>query len=226
MRRPPVLVFASMLAAAGVFAAPRASAQLHWDVGVQGGVMKRVLVARPSSVSDAGFGPVGELHAHVALLPMLRTGAYFAFDSSPQAPEAARRFLAFGFRARLSPPWPRDPWRGWIFLGFGYAAASSSAYETTLPLANPGGVPSPTKVNVDEADGSLFEIPFGVGAAYTFFKPFAATVELGNRFGFGHGQDLYRGRAGSAPGFPRFVLDPLGKDFYAISLSLGIMAEL
>lgn len=215
-----------MLAAASVLAAARANAQLHWDVGLQGGIQKRVLVARPESVPDAGFGPVGELHAHVALLPMIRTGAYFSFESSPQGDAAARRFLAFGFRARLSPPWPRDPWRGWIFLGFGYAAASSSAYETSLPLANPGGVPAPTKVDVDAADGSLFEIPFGVGAAYTFFKPFAATVELGNRFGFGHGQDLYRGRTATAQGFPRLVLDPLGKDFYAISLSLGIMAEL
>jgi hypothetical protein len=188
--------------------------------------MKRFVTSRPPAVDDAGFGPIGELHAHVALIPFLRVGAYFSYDSSPQDVPPARRFLAFGARVKLSPPWPREPWRAWVFAGFGYASVASGEYTALLPLAVPGGAPNPTKVSVTDASGSLLEIPFGVGASYTFLKPFAATLELGNRLGFAQGQDLYNGRSATAPGFPPVVLDPLGQDLYAISITLGVMAEL
>ena len=58
--------------------APRA--QLHWDVGAEVGVMQRVAPDRAPGAPSPAPGPVGEVHAHVALLPMLRLGPYLAHD--------------------------------------------------------------------------------------------------------------------------------------------------
>src|SRR3954449_10750703 len=95
-------------AAAGLLlAAKPAHAQLHWDASAQVGIMKRVLVNRPSGGEDAGFGPQGLLAAHVALFPLIRLGGYFGHDISPMGGELSARDLTWGgLRAKIVSPWP------------------------------------------------------------------------------------------------------------------------
>jgi hypothetical protein len=204
-----------------------ARAQLHWDVGAQGGVMKRVLNGRAPGSDDAGLGPYGEVHAHVALLPLVRVGAYGSFDRSPQGSAPARLVFSGGVRGKVTPPWPRDPWRAWFFAGLGMAFASSGSYQTSAAVAPPGGSPSTYPVNAESASGRFLEVPFGLGVSYTLVKPVALTLEVGHRFGFAHGGDLYNdGRSAEAVGFGGIRLQPAGTDFYAISASFGLTFEL
>jgi hypothetical protein len=207
---------------------PRAaSAQLRWDLGAQGGMMKRVLTNRPPGAEDAGVGPYAEIHGHVALVPLVRVGVYGSFDRSPQGATPARLVFSGGLRAKVTPPWPRDPWRAWLFAGIGVAFASSGSYATSASIAPPGGSPSTYPVAADSASGRFLEIPVGLGASYTLSRPLAITLEIGNRFGLAHGGDLYAdGRSVNAAGFGPIRLEPAGTDFYAISASLGLMLEL
>src|SRR5262249_1933395 len=66
-----------------------ALAQVHWDASAQVGVMKRFLADK--SGDDAGFGPIGQLTGHVALLPLIHAGGYFGHDISPVSGEGATR---------------------------------------------------------------------------------------------------------------------------------------
>jgi len=77
-------------------------AQVHWDIGAAVGVMQRVTPDRDAGVPLPQAGPMGELHAHVALVPMLRLGPYLAYDLSPGAPD--RQTTGAGLRAKLTPP--------------------------------------------------------------------------------------------------------------------------
>jgi hypothetical protein len=203
-----------------------AGAQVKWDLGAQGGVMKRVLNDRAGN-ADAEPGPYGEIHGHVALLPMIRVGAYGSFDRSPQGTIPARLVFGGGLRAKLTPPWPRDPWRAWVFLGAGVAFATAEGYESTATLGPPGGATSSYRVIVESSSGRFMEIPFGLGMSLTVARPLAVTLEVGNRFGLAHGGDLYGdGRAADAVGFQPIRIRPVGNDFYAISGSLGLTLEL
>ena len=94
--------------------------QVHWDVGAEVGVMQRFVTDAGSGARSPGPGPVGEVHAHVALIPMLRAGPYLAHDISPGPAIPAREVTDAGLRenllrALLSPPgrltrdWIRGP---------------------------------------------------------------------------------------------------------------------
>lgn len=159
-------------------------AQLHADVGFEAGASKRVLSSRPSGVENAGFGPTFELHGHLALLPLIRIGAYALAELSPQAPYSARRLYAGGVRLKLLPPFLRPPWRMTVVTGFGCAFnyAPSS-----------GGMPS--------AWGRYLEVPLLLGASYRVWNKWDITLETGARFGFAFGGDLYaRGTGNDAIG--------------------------
>ena len=99
-----------------------AQAQLHWDASAQVGAMKRVLGNRPSGGDDTLWGPAGQLTGHIALLPLVRVGAYFGHDISPFDGKASARDITWGgLRAKIMSPWPRGDGRVWLFFGFGYA---------------------------------------------------------------------------------------------------------
>jgi hypothetical protein len=211
----------SIIAGAAVVAAmllgpATASAQLHWDASAQAGVMKRVMVDRPSGGEDAGFGPVGQLTGHVALLPLVRLGGYFGHDISPIIGVGSARDLTWGgVRAKIMSPWPRGDLRAWLFLGFGYAGVY--ARSTTVS----GAV-------VHGAGGGFFELPFGIGASYKVRKPWELCAELGMKVGLGHHGSAYEdpGPRLTSPGAPDTNVPPAGKDRFGLGLTIGVLIDL
>ena len=218
-----IVALGAMLLVAG-----RAEAQLHWDVGAKGGVSKRFLSSRPPGAPDAGLGPEAEVEGHVAVLPMLRAGLYAAYDRSPVTGIAARNIMAAGLHVRVNAPWPRDPFRGWVYLGFGYAGVYAPSYETTLLVQHDPAMPaSPTRTTVQGSGGTFFEVPVGLGVAYKLRRPWELTLELGTRVGFGWSGSTYTSGAVALPdGAPAQQIQQTGNDSFAVLLSLGVSCEL
>jgi hypothetical protein len=211
-----------------VLFAREASAQLHWDASVQVGAMKRFLAERPSGGGDVGFGPTAQLTTHVALLPLLRVGAYVAHDISPLPGDgSARNITAGGLRAKgVFPLGPQA--RAWAFVGFGYAGVFQQSYETTIAMPTGAGTIEARAVRVEEAGGSFFDVPFGVGASYRLRKPWELCAELGARTGFGHVGSVYEypGPQVKAAGLPDQNVVPAGLDRFAVGLTLGVLLDL
>lgn len=222
------------LLAAGIFAtamtaAPTAKAQVHWDAAARVGVEKRFLTGRPAGGDDAGLGPTAELAAHLALLPLLRTGVYVGHAIAPLGGDAAARNVTFGgLRAKVMSPWPRGAFRGWLFAGFGFAGVYAPSYGTQVVLTTPGGSPASREALVTGAGGHYFEVPFGIGASYKLRKPFELCAELGAKVGFGHSGSIYEdpGRAFFAAGFPENRLLPAGVDRFVLGLTVGVLVDL
>ena len=220
---------ASVLAfAASMFAPRQAHAQLHWDASVQVGAMKRLLVERPPGGGDAGFGPTGQVTAHVALLPLVHVGGYLAHDISPLPGDAAaRNITSGGVRAKAGLPFG-SKWRAWGFVGFGYAGVYSQSYDSRLSIASGDGSTATRDVHVHGAGGSFFDLPFGIGASYKLRKPWALSAELGARAGFGHTGSVYEdpGPQVRVTGSPNQNAVPAGLDRFAVGLTVGVMVDL
>ncbi len=185
----------SLALAAVVLLAPTpASAQLNSDVGLSAGVMKRFTTGAASGVSQPGFGPVVDLRAHVALLPMIRIGLYVAYDHSPMPGAGDRNFVTGGLHLKVSPPLLPAPWKTYLFAGFGAGYAEADAY---------GSVGSLT--------GALLEIPLGLGLARKLGTSWELFTELGGRFGVATFGPMYEAR----PGFT-------GADSFALALTVGV----
>ncbi len=212
MRRP--LVATLTVALPLVLVTSSAGAQVHWDASAQLGVMKRVLGSRQDGDPITGFGPAGQLTGHVALLPLVRVGAYVGHDISPfssggrlYSDYSARDITWAGLRAKIMSPWPRGDFRGWLFVGFGYAGVYQRSTPTTPGFFVPGG------------GGSFFELPFGLGASYKLWKPWELCAELGGRAGFGHTGSIYER--------PEPRSDPRpGTDTFGIGLTVGVLVDL
>jgi hypothetical protein len=148
-------------------------------------------------------GVVAELQAHVALLPMLRLGPYLSHDISPLTHGPARQITEAGMMARLAPPILRLPWRTWAFAGVGYART----YEPSH-VAEGEFVPG--------QGGGLLDTRLGVGLGYKLDRTWEVFAELGGRFGVFFTGSMYDpGACGCAEPF-------VGKDLFALSLSLGL----
>jgi hypothetical protein len=179
---------------------PPAIAQVRWDVGAEAGVMQR-FTDRALGAPAPLPGPVGQVHAHVAVIPMLRLGVYLAHDISPAAGLPAREITEAGVRAKLSPPLFAAPWHAWAFLGAGYART----YEPSHPGAG---------VFVPGAEGGILDAPLGVALGYRLDRTWEPFVELGVRIAVATLN--YSPRSCSCPGeYP-------GRDSVALSLSLGL----
>lgn len=212
------------------FVAARASAQIHWDASAQVGIEKRVQDNAVPGTS-AGFGPVGQLSAHLALLPLVRAGAYFAQDISPMSGTiAARDFTSFGVRAKVLSPFKAGNLAPYLFAGFGYSIVYARSYHTTLNIQNgaPGQAGTPTDVLVNGAGGGFFEVPLGLGASYKLWGPIALAAELGVRIGFGHSGSNYTGDGPNitVPNRPDESAEPSGLDRYAFGLTVGLLLDL
>jgi hypothetical protein len=203
----------------------RAGAQLHFDVGAEAGVSRRFLTDRPPGGPDAGFGAAFEVHGHIAILPLLRAGAYVAHDIAPVPGLAAREITSAGLRVKVVPPLFPAPWRAWVFAGFGYAGVYAPAYDTVYAPAGDGEPPGP--VHVAASGGSYFEVPVGLGASYRLRRWVELTAELGARFGFGFRGSVY----GEDGGRAAFAMDGSGQqervakagdDTASVALSLGV----
>lgn len=219
--------FALSFGLASVFVAAPAAAQVHWDVGADVGVMKRFLSTganTSSNAPDAGLGPVGELHLHFALLPLVRVGAYLSHDISPQGGVPARQITSGGLHLKLASPWPNGRWRGWAFAGLGYAAVYAKSYHGVLPNQNPDG--SNADIFVEGSNGSFVEVPLGVGIAYKLKKPLELTAVLGSRLGFGFAGDVYNSSVAHSPFSPPLEVTAAGNDSFALYLAVGVSFEL
>ena len=237
MRRRPPFVSALAIAFTLVLSTSHAGAQLHWDASAQIGAEKRFLTDRPTGGPNAGFGPVGQLTGHVALLPLVRLGAYFGHDISPfegdgsvtppAGSPSARDITWGGLRAKIMSPWPRGDARLWLFAGFGYAGVYQRSTSTTVGApAGAAGVATVQNV-VHGAGGGFFEVPFGIGASYILRKPWSLLVELGGRAGFGHSGSVYeapgpRTTGASGPGHAA----PAGTDGFGLGLTVGVLVDL
>ncbi len=167
--------------------------------------MQRIMTGAAPGAATPEPGPVGELRAHVALVPMLRLGPYLAHDIAPLSGAPAREVTEAGLRAKLTPPLLALPWRAWVFAGVGYARA----YEPSHRLEGSGDfVPG-------QAGGSL-EARAGLGLGYRLDRTWELFAELGSRFGLLFVGSMYD-RGGCVCGEPY-----QGKDSFALSLSLGL----
>jgi hypothetical protein len=200
---PPAYARQAALLSAILLAAGDAGAQVHWDVGAQAGVLQRFQSNQPAGAPSPIPGPVGEVHAHVAVVPMLRVGPYAAYDVSPLPSSAgvpARQFVEGGLRGKLAPPLLSGPWHTWAFLGLGYAWAFLPGY--TVAGRPAGGI-----------DGGILDLPAGVGVGYRLRgarDPWELTAELGARVGLAFFGPLYA----DGP-----------HDSFALSLSVGVSLE-
>ena len=179
-----------------------ARSQLRWDLGAEAGVTDRVPLAGAPSRSP---GPSGEVHAHVALYPMLRAGPYAAFDLSPVDSLRATRVYAGGVRAKITPPIFPAPWRAWVFAGVGVAYAYT-----------PGSMAL-------KADGTLQpELPIGVGAGVRLRRSWEVYGEIAARMNLAAFGKI--GASESPPADPVAVFP--GDDLLAVSFSVGVNLDL
>ncbi len=217
-------------AAASLLVATTSHAQLHWDASAQAGVMTRVLTSRPAGGEGAGFGPTAQIAGHVALLPLVRFGGYFGHDISPMGGDMSARDLTWGgIRAKIMSPWPRGAFRAWLFLGFGYSGVYARSTAAPRVFPGPPGTPSVREAAVVQgAGGGFFEVPFGLGASYTFRKPFALCAELGMRTGLGHSGSVYEdpGPRVRSAGRPDSNALPAGMYRFGAGLTVGILVDL
>ncbi len=199
-----------------------ARAQLHGDFGVNVGVMDRV---RSSGTGNGEFGPLAELEAHIALLPLVRVGAYVSHDIAPNSIDhAAWQVTSGGLHIKIIAPWIRDKFRAWFFAGFGYAGVYAPSYNEQFDFDDGQGR---RNANITGAGGSFFEVPFGIGGAWKFAKPWELTAQLGARFDFLYSGSLYDyaddgGRAVIPDGGPVYFFKPVGNDNIAPFLTVGI----
>jgi hypothetical protein len=225
MRR---LLACSTLASAVALAPTEAAAQVHWDASLSAGVAKRFLSDKPAGGGDAMFGPVLDLQAHLALLPLLRVGGYAHGEiSDTQSAAPPRDMFAGGVHARVLSPWPHGVWRLWLGLGFGYAAVHAPGYTQTVTLPPDPLRPSgPTTATVASSGGGFFDVPLSVGVAWRPRKPWQLFAELGSRFGFAFSGTLYGENGGRATNDPTIVIAPEGKDVFALFLTLGAAVDM
>jgi hypothetical protein len=187
-----------------------AGAQLHGDVGLEAGVEER---------EDAGVGPTFGLSAHVALLPLLRAGAYVSEDISPVKAKDTREITSAGLSLRLLSPWPRGALRTWLGVGFGYASVYAPSYVETLP--------SGATATVESAWGGFFEAPLGIGASLRFARSWELVVEAGARIGFGFTGSMYNpGSTVTSSGSSPQAQPAAGDDSLGVFLAIGLAFEL
>ena len=190
--------------------------QVHWDVGAQVGVVQRFVTGAGPGASAPGPGPVGEVHAHVALVPMLRAGPYIAHDISPVSGMPAREMTEAGVSVRFMPPLLAAPWRGWMFVGLGYARSYSPSHHVNA--ISPATM-TPTDVFVAGAGGGILDVPVGFGLGYRPRRPWELFAELGGRIGVAFTGSMYeKSQAQCVCAIAPYV----GKDSFALSLSVGV----
>jgi hypothetical protein len=202
---------------------PPVAAQLHWDVDAEAGVRKRFTTGSDPGAPNPGFGPAFELQGHVAVFPMVRVGAYLAQDTSYASGIGPRTFWEGGLHVKVTPPLLPSPWRTWVSAGVGYAYTYAASYTQTIHVAN-GSVDE----SVDHVTGGMIDVPLAVALGYRLRAPASSSgwtvfAELGGRIGAAFFGAMYGdGAPGSAPGVPPIVAPFMGKDSFALSLTLGL----
>jgi hypothetical protein len=187
-------------------------------MGLQAGVMQRVATGRDPGAPSPEPGPVAELDAHVAVLPLLRIGPYLGYGITPLSKAVPlRQDAAAGLRAKLTPPILPLPWRTWAFAGVGYAVTYERSHVAPLPFQQGGStVQVAPGTEVPGQGGGSLEGRLGVGLGYRLGRPWELFAELGARVGLVFFGSVYdRGACGCDAAFA-------GKDSFALSLTLGL----
>jgi hypothetical protein len=223
-----IVFSATVFLASTVFSERTASAQIHWDASVHGGVYKRFLSDRLPGTGDAMFGPTIGLQGHIALIPFVRVGLYGSWDMSPIDGGASppRQFFSIGGQGKIYSPLPSGDLRLFLTLGFGYTGAfAPGGYNVLL---RPSDASQSGKVfmgTVDDAGGGFAEIPVGIGVSYKLRDTFVVYAELLSRFGFGFWGRLYGEKGGRNAHEPTLGNQAIGKDgndVFALGLVLGV----
>lgn len=203
--------------------AREAAAQLHGDVGVNVGAMDRV---RSGGIGSGGVGPVAEIEAHLALLPLLRVGVYASHDWAPNSIDgAAWQVTSAGLHLKGLLPFVRGAFRAWIFAGAGYAGVYAPSYDYTFDFGDQAG---PRHTYATGAGGSFFEVPLGIGVGWKFVKPWMLVAQLGARIDFGFVGSIYDdqpGRTVIPDGGPVAYIGVVGRDWVAPFLTVGIALD-
>ncbi len=203
--RSPTVAPAACLAGLVAVAPSTAAAQVHWDAGAEVGVMQRFTTGSDQGAASPRPGPVGEAYVHLALLPLIRVGAFVAHDISPLSGAPSREMTEAGLRAKVTPPLLTVPWQTWVFSGVGYART----YE-------PSHLFQATDTFVPGAGGGLLDLRLGVGLGYRLSRPWEIFAELGGHVGIPLTGSMYeRGACGCGEPY-------VGKDSFALSLSVGL----
>jgi hypothetical protein len=204
---------AAAFAAAAMALVPRSAhaGGVHWDLGAEVGPIERFRTGLGPAAKTPGPGGQAEGFAHVALLPMVRVGAYVSHDFTPSPGAADRQTTEAGLHLKLTPPLLRAPWTAWVFAGAGYARV----YAQSTTRLNPGAAPT----SLGGAGGGLFEVPLGVGLGVRA-RPWVIFAELGVRFGVATTGTLYDAARCPCAG-PTYP----GEDSFAVGLSLGVSLE-
>jgi hypothetical protein len=184
--------------------------------------MKRFPSGGTSGAPDPGVGPVFGVEGHVALVPMLRIGAYATQDISPAPGIGARSFWEGGLHLKAAPPLLPAPWRAWAFAGVGYAYAVATSYRGSVMSA--GGN---TTVIFQGTTGGIVDIPVGIALGYRL-QPrgvWLAFAQLGARIGAAFFGRMYeQGAPAGQPGTP-LTAPFVGKDSFALTLCVGLSLE-
>lgn len=175
-----------------------ARADLRWDIEAAAGAEKRFLSGRSAGVPNTAVGPRVELRSHLSLLPLVRVGAYTVQALTPQG-DAWRHLSSIGVHAKITSPFPERPLRLYASLGAGFA-----------------GVYRASTTTFDGRGGRYLEIPIGLGAGYTFRKPWSLTFEIGAAFGVAFSGSLYD------TGAPISA----GRDGAAVNAQIGVNLDL
>ena len=189
-------------------------------MGVEAGAIERFRTEAPPGTPRPEVGPSAEVHAHVAVFPMVRAGVYVAYDASPAAGRPVRQFLEGGLRVKFTPPLLRRPWRVWAFAGLGGAWVVEAGFRVQSFALATSTSPSILGAGmVSGAEGGILDVPFGVGLGWTVRAPWRLFAELGGRATLIAAGPLYE-----AP-FCLCRVPSEGKDSFAAGLSVGVSWE-
>jgi hypothetical protein len=175
----------------------------------------------PGGAPDPGVGPVFDVEGHVALVPMLRIGAYATQDISPASGIGPRLFWEGGLHLKATPPLLAAPWRAWAFAGVGYAYAVATSYHGA-----PGGAANGA-VLFQGVTGGVLDVPLGIALGYRLqpHGAWLAFAQLGARIGAAFFGRMYeQGAPATQPGTP-LTAPFLGKDSFALTLCVGLSLE-
>lgn len=166
-----------------------------WDFGARIGAGKRLIDDQPAGVADGNLGPVGELSAHLALIPLLRVGPVLSMELSPVAGQPTRRHYGAGLEARVFAPLPWQV-RPFVYVGVRGVWVHQSASGA-----------------LGSGSGGYMSIPFGFGVSAPVYPSVRFVMTLGGDGAFAHGGGLYK-----AP-------HDIGDDVFGVRGSVGVDFE-
>jgi hypothetical protein len=182
-------------------------------------------------------GPTVGVEGDVALLPLLRLGAYADYEYAYTSEVASPSIVSFGARLKVMVPGYRRNVHWWLFTGFGAAVLEAPGYSEAF-----AGADANTLV-VPPASGYFFEVPLGVGMGWRVRKPWEVVAELQGRFGFGQGGSYFTSDSSgngltrpataenvlpNGTSIPSSLASPVqgtGADVFAVLLTIGIAVD-